>query len=128
MARSRIYETKSTRKTSVRLEWHGEEIKDKIRAAQMQGIGAGVDQLRDAAKSRCPVRRGDLQKSIKSRMNTQGKVEGYVVAGGKGAHHAHLIELGTVTIPPNPFMRETFDTNVGRVKKVIRNRIKEVVP
>ena len=127
MAQSKVYETKSTRKTSVRLEWHGEEIKDKIRSAQMQGIGAGVDRLRDAAKIRCPVKRGDLQKSIKSRMNTVGKVEGYVIAGGKGAYHAHLIELGTTTIPPNPFMRDSFDTNVGRVKKVIGDRVKEVV-
>jgi len=124
---SKVYETKSTRKTSVRLEWHGDEIKEEIRAAQMQGIGAGVDQLRDAAKIRCPVRRGDLQKSIKSRMNTQGKVEGYVIAGGKGAHHAHLIELGTTSIAPNPFMRNAFDTNVGRVKKDMQEKIKEVV-
>lgn len=95
---------------------------------------AGAKVIADDAKSRVPIRSGLLRKSIavvkkSKRYTKQGHVSYLVttkkktkfrVAGIVGnqsvqlrvtgyAYYAHMIEFGTVKMPPNPFMRPAFE-------------------
>lgn len=56
--------------------------------------------IRDAARSRAPVRTGALKKSITSRVDKR-RAKGTVQAK---ARHAHLIEFGTSKMDARPFM------------------------
>lgn len=59
-------------------------------------VRAGAAVVAAEAKRRVPVRRGFLMRSIKISTRAKGgMVTASVKAGGKGARHAHLVELGT---------------------------------
>jgi len=95
---------------------------------------AGAKVIADDAKARVPVRTGLLRKSIapvkkSKRYTKQGHVSYLVtarkktkfrVAGRIGnqavqiratgyAFYAHMVEFGTVKMPPRPFMRPAFE-------------------
>lgn len=94
------------------------------------GLRAAAKIVADEAKRRVPVRRGFLQKSIRiSSRVKNGLVTVSVKAGGKGARHAHLVELGTkphligrrgfksapIRHPgakPKPYMKPAFESKV----------------
>jgi HK97 gp10 family phage protein len=94
------------------------------------GLRAAAKIVADEAKRLVPVRRGVLQKSIRiSSRVKNGLVTVSVKAGGKGARHAHLVELGTkphligrrgfkvaaIRHPgakPKPYMKPAFERKV----------------
>ena len=120
-----------SKSTTVKLIWHGEEIKKRLKEGQRHAIAQGVNLIRDDAERRCPYGRTRLTgvhlvDTIKARMK-KGAAEGYVAAGGKEAPHAHLVENGTVRMQAQPFMRPAFDENIGAVKALHRKAMKQVV-
>ena len=121
-----------SKSTTVKLIWHGDEIKKQLTEGQRHAIAQGANLIRDDAKRRCPVRRGVLRDSIKARMKV-GCPEGYVSAGiykpGAPAYspHAHLVEFGTVRMQARPFLRPAFDENIAAVKALHRKAMQKVV-
>ena len=86
---------------------------DDALARHIQGAGliAMARVVVKEAKARVPVETGALQRSIRARKAGERfrgrKIPGgaaNVFAGGPGARHAHLIELGTVKAPAYPFL------------------------
>jgi len=116
---------------TVKIIWHGDEIKKQLKEGQRHAIAQGTNLIRDDAKRRCPYGRTRLTgvhlvDTIRARMK-KGAAEGYVAAGGKEAPHAHLVENGTVRMQAQPFMRPAFDENIGAVKALHRKAMKKVV-
>lgn len=81
-----------------------EDVKQALRALPQRiatnvirgALRAGAVVIANEAKQLVPVRRGVLRKSIKvSSRVKNGLITVSVKAGGKGARHAHLVELGT---------------------------------
>lgn len=66
---------------------------DPVRPELGDAIERAVLRIRDVAKRRVPVRRGVLAASVKAGVY-RSKLGGEVLAGGRGARHANLIELG----------------------------------
>lgn len=108
-----------------------------------------MDHIAEEARRLVPVQTGALKASIKVKSRLQrsvqrdaatgkwssakgakGRVNVAVVAGGKGAFHAHLVERGTVKMAAQPFMRPAFDAKhniaVGTIGEEIARAIDEV--
>jgi HK97 gp10 family phage protein len=89
-----------------------------------------------AAKSNVPVYRGDLRDSLKvttklskrqqrenARAVADGKASVQLYAGAAALPHAHLVEFGTATMPPQPFMRPAWDANKDEVLQIIKDEL-----
>lgn len=63
------------------------------------GLRAGQKVVQQRAQALAPAKSGALRSSIKVRLNTKAQKRGFVradvVAGGKTAWYAHLVEFGT---------------------------------
>ena len=82
---------------------------------QGDGLSAMARVVRDEAKQTVPVKTGKLRDSIRARRRA-AKVDtgrgvkrvpgaaAQTLAGGPGARHAHLIELGTVKAAARPYL------------------------
>ena len=93
---------------------------------QGDGLFAAAEVVRDQAKANVPVKTGALQRSIRVRRRSQ-RVEtttgrksvpgaaAQVVAGGRGAAHALLVELGTVRAAPHPYLAPALFETQGRL-------------
>lgn len=89
-----------------------------------------------AARNNVPVYRGDLKESLKittklskrqQRENAKavadGKASVQLYAGAAALPHAHLVEFGTATTPPQPFMRPAWDANKDEVLDIIKSEL-----
>lgn len=116
------------KRTSVKLEWKGQEVQARIRRAQLETISEGIDMMRDDAKEKVHVRRGDLRDSIRSALIRDKKeLQGYTFAGGPGARHAHLVEGGTVHSRAYPFVRPTADEDFPQIKRKHREKVRAAI-
>ena len=70
--------------------------------AKMEGVErAGAELIEAGAKMRVPVDEGDLRAAI----HTDAQAEGtYVTAGDSDTFYGHMVENGTVSQPPQPFL------------------------
>lgn len=85
----------------------------------------GVTLIMEASKSNAPVRTGNLRDSHSVEVN--GDSVSIVV----GAEYAGIVEYGTDSREPNPYLRPAMDDNAEEALKLIAqavdNKIKEVV-
>ena len=78
------------------------------------------------ARALVRVRTGALRRSIRVRTVTERYgsrrvPSAQVLAGGTGARHAHLIELGTVNAPAYPFLRPAIDRQLQAQHQAFAN-------
>lgn len=64
-----------------------------LREDAADGVENAVAEIRDQVKQRVPMRRGVLRASTKGYVHRYS-LGGLVAVGGKGAKHAHLINMG----------------------------------
>ena len=106
-----------------KLEWHGKETLDAIIRATNQALEEGAGMVGGEAKSMVPVKTGALRDSIrveKSRFSDGGFL---VKAGGSGAYHANLVELGTKNMQARPFLRPALHKSEGKIKEMVASRV-----
>lgn len=93
--------------------------------ACMKSLDNGAGILVSAAKSKAPVRTGQLQTSIEKK-----DVDITTKTVGAKPKQAKFQELGTVHHKPQPFMRPAFDNNaikiVDAAEKAVVKKIKEI--
>lgn len=99
----------------------------KKRAVTLKAVKAGAKLVQSGAKSRVPKRKksGALKQSlgIKSQKGTRGKTLAFAVVGArskvvklykgktiKPSKYSHLVERGTRTAKPKPFLKPSLDT------------------
>lgn len=80
---------------------------------------------------------GSLKKSIYIKhaddKSTQGQRETYVISWRKNSSalgyvpYAHMVEYGTVHIPPDPFVRPAYDAKKAQAEQLIIDTIKKAV-
>lgn len=80
---------------------------------------------------------GSLKKSIYVKYandkSAYGQQETYVISWRKKSStlgyvpYAHMVEYGTVRIPPNPFVRKAYDTKKAQAEQLIIDAIKQAV-
>lgn len=80
---------------------------------------------------------GSLKKSIYIKhaddKSMQGQRETYVISWRKNSSalgyvpYAHMVEYGTVHIPPNPFVRPAYDAKKAQAEQLIIDTIKKAV-
>lgn len=86
-----------------------------VEKRRMAAFAVASPRLKERARAEVPVYQGRdpraipgaLMASIESGLSKKGML--YLAAGGAGARHAHLVEYGTVKMPPNPFMRRSIN-------------------
>ena len=92
------------------------------------------------ARARVPVDEGDLKASLKvstklskrqQRINAKSVAEGkssvQLYAGAAALPHAHLVEFGTSTMAPQPFMRPAWDSKKGEVLELVRTELADEI-
>ena len=83
-------------KTTVHVEGAAElaaALSEPLREDAADAVERAVARIRDRVKPLVPARRGVLRASVKGYVY-RSQLGGMVTSGGKGAKHAHLIELG----------------------------------
>lgn len=96
-----------------------DDLPDKMREKTvMNATRAGARVIRDEAKSRVPVRTGELRDAITVKTVKKSKRSGedLVKVGFEKptSRRAHLTEYGTVHSPAQPFMRPAIDSAAKR--------------
>lgn len=95
-------------------------------------LRAGGKVIAEDAKARVPVDTGELRDSIVVRKATKKQRRrgtGEVVIGFKkpASRRAHLVEFGTVTSHPRPFMRPAIDAKSPAAFAAVRDAVKDGV-
>ena len=122
------------KRTTVTVEWHGKEMKERARDSQVRARLRSGTLVRNDAYRRCPVKEGALRSSIRI-VAVEAEQQVFVTAGRAGARHAHLVEFGhKVTrrkggpvvghARPQPFLRPAFDENAEEIRKIHRDEVR----
>ncbi len=100
------------------INWHGDEVNGTVDAAIEQFLETAALVVEGEAKNRCPVGQyprgsgrvgGHLQESITYEVD---KKEARV---GTNVHYAPYVELGTVKMKAQPYLRPALDENKNKL-------------
>lgn len=81
-----------------------------------------AEEIRDEAKTICPVKTGRLQDSIEVKEESEGK---FVVQAT--AHYAAAVEFGTSEQEANPFLRPAAETVRSRMRGIFARTLSAVM-
>lgn len=108
--------------------WHGDKIEKKLKKQVGENLQAAAYIVEADAKRLCPVspHGGRLRSSINTQVNIQ-KLEGRVKAGGEvgegftgsPVEYAAYVELGTVKMSAQPYLRPALEKNRARIGKLL---------
>ena len=91
---------------------------------------AGANVLKEEVVSRAPVRRGKLRRNVVvlSRRSRDGGMEsGVHIRGVNPAFYWRFVEMGTVNMPPHPFVRPAFDVRSEQAAQVAIARMNRAI-
>lgn len=127
MAKARV-EIKGLQQLAAAFRQKGEEMQKEV-ARDATGVAAGM--VMQTAQQLVPVRTGLLKSQLivkrlpLGQAAALGLTSAHIVTARQGtkrrkrkkdlgsAPHAHLVELGTAHMPPQPFLRPALDQNVA---------------
>jgi HK97 gp10 family phage protein len=94
-----------------------------------QSLRAGKKLQKPEAKKLVPVDRGVLRKSIKIRAGKKrkGKIGIVLRAGGPGARHVNLVELGTKKMPARSFIVQSAKNKTNDIIKEVGKQLKQKI-
>jgi len=108
---------------------------------------AGADVLKDEVANRAPVRTGKLKKNIVV-VTQKGRKKGEITSGihirgvnprtgnsdntmktnnPRNAFYWRFVEMGTVNMPPHPFIRPAFDVRQEQATEVAIRRMNQAI-
>ena len=101
---------------SVRVDWDSKLVQamreihdDAMRAARLT-----AEVVEKGAKSRVPIDSGDLRDAI----HVEPVEDGYaVVAGDSDVFYGHIVENGSVNVPPRPFLVPALEAERDNIAK-----------
>lgn len=100
-----------------------DEIRDRVSAA----IKDEAEQVADIARQACPVKTGSLKRSIRVEAGELG-LTAEIVAGGREAPHAHLVEFGTRRAPEHPYMYPALEQRKEAIVAAVDRAIGDAIP
>ena len=99
---------------SVTIKTNEAAVMHEIKARARDGLReVGPEILRSAIR-KCPVRTGNLQRSIET------DYAGLTLRVGSRVHYAGYVEGGTPKMSPRAFLRGALRENLRRIKKVFK--------
>lgn len=106
-----------------KLIWKGDQVEAKVIAASRDAVDETNEASAARARAEAPVRTGSLREGIGTRPATE---EGAVISGQlvARAKHSLFVELGTVNMPAQPFLRPSADAENPRLVSRIKSRIR----
>jgi len=87
----------------VRVEWYGEEVKEKLANSISEAFESAATEIEIAAQTECPVDTGNLQESIRHETTNEGEEHSAQV--GTDVEYGLYVELGTKKMAAQPFLR-----------------------
>lgn len=99
-----------------------------------QAVLAGARVARDGVRESAPVRTGKLKRGVVAAVARRSDTPGEVTAGVKvsaprsekdAPFYWRFIELGTVNMPPAPFIRPAWDARLSRIEGAVINKLAE---
>jgi HK97 gp10 family phage protein len=109
-----------------------DELADAIKrvSTQVQGralafaVDGAAEVFLEGLETRAPRDRGQLESHIIKHVSTAKADHNAVDVGpDKGGFHGMFQELGTIDMPPNPWMRPTFDEDKDRALNVFKRKL-----
>lgn len=88
------------------------ELDDKL----IEGVTDLAQQVAEGAQERVPVDSGALRDAI--HVETDG-MEVRVVAGDREAFYGHLVENGSVRVPPRPFLVPSLEARRTDLERIV---------
>lgn len=111
------------------------DMERQTRRISAKAVKRGTDKLRDAIKEAAPVDKGDIKKSVKSRIKTYDQgltASGAVVIETAGSHwipveFGHSNGLGGKPVPPHPFVYPTRDRLLPGILDEIERDVDSII-
>ena len=95
-------------------------IIEKLAVKLDSDIEAAAELVAEEARSLVPVETGALRDSIRVK-KSKFKNGGYLItAGGPGAKHVNLVELGTYKMDKKPFLRPALHNKEAQIRRMIK--------
>lgn len=81
------------------------------------------ERIADGAKDRVPVETGALRDAIHVRVKGQDVA---VVAGDSTAYYGHMVENGTVKVPPHPFLIPAYEAERANLAEIASDKFEDL--
>ena len=106
-----------------KLIWKGDQVVAKVVTASREAIDETNEASASRARADAPFRTGSLREGIGTRSATESGtvVSGQLIAAAK---HSLFVELGTVNMPAQPFMRPSADAENPHLAARIGSKLK----
>lgn len=104
---------------STNIKWNGDEVNAKVEAAIIKFLHAAGMVVQGDAVNRCPVDTGNLRQSIAFDVDEDAKS----TIVGTNVHYAPYVELGTVKMKAQPFLRPALDKNRSGLSILLQDYI-----
>ena len=106
------------------LKTMGDAASDVLEKAALKGGDIALDD----AKANCPVKTGQLRKSLHLSLQKKTNVKATVkVDYDKSLKYGTYVELGTRNNKPNPFLRNAVDNNLNKINDKITEEVAKAV-
>lgn len=91
--------------------------------AAIDGVKEAAEQIVETAKQRVPVVSGALRDAI--HVETKGN-EISVVAGDSDAWYGHIVENGSVSNPPRPFLIPALESEREQIERIVGEKLRDL--
>lgn len=81
------------------------------------------ERIADGARGRVPVATGALRDAIHVRVRGQDVA---VVAGDSTAYYGHMVENGTVKMPPHPFLVPAYEAERANLAEIASDKFEDL--
>jgi hypothetical protein len=102
------------------LEWNGDKVADKVKAAQKQGLLRTVSDCLEDAKDLVHIRTGTLQRSIKTEGVQEDKEGLSILWGSWDVNYAFWQEVLPESKGGKAYLRPSADKNYPKLGEYIR--------
>jgi HK97 gp10 family phage protein len=99
------------------------EIIAKLDPETLQGVRDAADEIVRGAQERVPVDSGALRDAI--HVESKG-METRVVAGDSQAWYGHIVEHGSTTAPPRPFLIPAYEAVRPSIEEIIGDQLEDL--
>lgn len=98
------------------IEWFGESVTANVKRVMVKSLHVASYMVENDAKRLCPVDTGRLRASITHDFDDKQ----FKALVGSNVHYAKYVEMGTIKMSPQPYLRPALEMNREAIRKLFK--------